>query len=327
MMNESSPSPDALKIASLLPSTTEIACALGLQANLVGRSHECDFPQGVENLPVCTAARLDSSRPSLEIDIQVKSILAEGLSVYEVHSDLLKTLQPDIILTQDQCEVCAVSLKEVEEAVCGWLGHQAKIVSCSPMALQDIWTDIRSVADACGVPQRGKQLVESLLAQVEAIASVATTQPQKPRVACIEWLEPLMSAGNWVPELVTLAGGINLFGEPGQHSPWFSWEELLAADPDLLVILPCGFGLERTRTEMTCLTENPHWQELRAVQMGQVFLTDGNQYFNRPGPRLVESLEIMAEIFHPKQFQFGHKNKAWEAFSESLVTPVTQPNS
>jgi iron complex transport system substrate-binding protein len=310
----SPPPPHALKIASLLPSTTEIACALGLQANLVARSHECDFPIGVEALPVCTAARLDASRPSLEIDTQVKAILSEGLSVYTVHSDLLKMLQPDIILTQDQCEVCAVSLKDVEAAVCGWLGHPAKIVSCSPMGLQDIWTDIGSVATACGITERGQYLVESLLARVAAIEKNATTQALKPRVACIEWLEPLMSAGNWIPELVTLAGGINLFGEAGQHSPWFSWAELIAADPDLLIILPCGFGLARTRSEMACLVENPHWQTLRAVQTGQVFLTDGNQYFNRPGPRLVESLEIMAEIFHPQVFQFGHQNCAWELF-------------
>jgi len=301
-----------LKIASLLPSTTEIACALGLQDHLVGRSHECDFPQGVENLPVCTEARMDSSLSSLEIDQQVKAILSQGLSVYEVHADLLKTLQPDIILTQDQCEVCAVSLKDVEAAVCGWLGQPARIVSCSPMQLRDVWSDIRAVASACGIPERGEKLVETLTGRVDAISKIAQAQPKKPRVACIEWLEPLMSAGNWVPELVTLAGGINLFGTVGEHSPWFSWEELIDSDPDILVILACGFSLARTRAELPCLTENPHWQKLRAVQNGQVYLTDGNQYFNRPGPRLVESLEIMAEIFHPDLFSFGHQNRGWE---------------
>jgi iron complex transport system substrate-binding protein len=314
-----------VKIASLLPSTTEIACALGLQEHLVGRSHECDFPPGVETLPVCTAARMDSSLPSAEIDRQVKDILSQGLSVYEVHADLLKTLQPDIILTQDQCEVCAVSLKDVEAAVCGWLGQPARIVSCSPMRLSDVWEDIHAVASACGVAERGRALVDSLTGRVERIAKTAQAQPNKPRIACIEWLEPLMSAGNWVPELVTLAGGINLFGTAGEHSPWFSWEELLAADPDIIVILACGFSLSRTRSEMSCLTEHPLWQQLRAVQTGQVYLTDGNQYFNRPGPRLVESLEIMAEIFHPEifhpeifrpdRFQFDHQNQTWELFS------------
>jgi iron complex transport system substrate-binding protein len=304
-----------VKIASLLPSTTEIACALGLQAHLVGRSHECDFPTGVETLPVCTEARMDSSLPSVEIDRQVKAILSQGISVYDVHADLLKALQPDIILTQDQCEVCAVSLKDVESAVCGWLGQPARIVSCSPMRLSDVWGDIRAVATACGVEDRGRALVDSLTNRVDRIAQMAQTLPNKPRVACIEWLEPLMSAGNWVPELVTLAGGVNLFGTAGEHSPWFSWEELLAADPDILIILACGFSLSRTRSEMSSLTEHPLWNQLRAVQTGQVYLTDGNQYFNRPGPRLVESVEILAEIFHPDQFQFGHQNHAWEVFS------------
>ena len=300
------------RIASLLPSTTEIACALGLQAQLVGRSHECDFPPAVQTLPVCTAAKIDSSLPSLEIDRQVKAILEQGVSVYHVHAALLRDLQPDIILTQAQCEVCAVSLKEVEEAVCGWLGQQAKIVSCSPMRLADVWADIRMVAVACGVPERGEQVAASLCQRVDSIAQRARDIPKKPRVACLEWLEPLMSAGNWVPELVELAGGVNLFGAPGEHSPWFSWEELQAADPDVLVILPCGFGLERCREEMPALMAHPAWNGLRAVRNGKVYLTDGNQYFNRPGPRLVESVEILAEIFHPGLFDFGHRPTAWQ---------------
>lgn len=304
----------ALKIVSLLPSTTEIACILGLQSQLVGRSHECDFPPGVEALPVCTSAKIDSSLSSLEIDQQVKTILEQGISIYGVHADLLRQLQPDIVLTQAQCEVCAVSLKDVEAAMCGWLGHQAKIVSCSPMRLQDIWEDIRAVAAACGVADTGDQVVDALQNRVQAISQKAETLPNKPKIACIEWLEPLMSAGNWVPELVTMAGGVNLFGAAGEHSPWFSWEELQAADPDMLVILPCGFGLERTRLEMRALTEHPVWHQLRAVQNGEVYITDGNQYFNRPGPRLVESLEILAELFHPNRFNFGHAGKAWERF-------------
>jgi len=140
----------------------------------------------------------------------------------------------------------------------------------------------------------------------------------KPRVACIEWLDPLMSAGNWMPELVELAGGVNLFGIAGEHSPWFSWEELLQADPDVIVILPCGFNLTRARSEMSVMLDHPSWPKLRAVQQGQVYLTDGNQYFNRPGPRLVDSVEILAEIFHPDVFNFGHRHHAWEVFSHSV---------
>jgi iron complex transport system substrate-binding protein len=304
----------SMQIVSLLPSTTEIVCALGLKKNLVGRSHECDFPKGIDQLPVCTAAKIDSSRSSLEIDQQVKRILEQGVSIYQVHAELLKKLQPDIILTQAQCEVCAVSLKEVEEAVCGWLESPVQIVSCSPMGLADVWSDIHNVAMACDVPDKGKQVVESLMNRVSRIAEQTCDIAEKPRVACIEWLDPLMAAGNWIPELVTLAGGINLFGTAAQHSPWLSWEELLDADPDILVILPCGFGLERCRTEMAVLVNHPAWQQLRVVQNRQVFITDGNQYFNRPGPRLVESLEIMTELFYPGLFNFGHQNQAWQVF-------------
>ena len=202
--------------------------------------------------------------------------------------------------------------------MCGWLGHSAKIVSCSPMRLQDIWEDIRAVASACGVPERGEPVVASLQQRVRDISETAEHLPNKLRIACIEWLEPLMSAGNWVPELVTMAGGINLFGEPGVHSPWFSWEELQASDPDMLIILACGFSLQRTESEMPALTGHPAWSTLRAVQQGHVYITDGNQYFNRPGPRLVESLEILAEIFHPSQFNFGHAGHAWKRFSTSI---------
>lgn len=307
-----------LKIASLLPSTTEIACALGLTENLVGRSHECDFPPGVERLPVCTAARLDSSLSSREIDQQVKAILEQGISVYEVHSDLLRSLHPDVILTQAQCEVCAVSLKDVEAALCDWLGQQARIVSCSPMRLDDIWDDIRAVAEACNVAEAGEQMIGDLKRRMREISDQASLLQCRPRVACIEWLDPLMSAGNWVPELVELAGGVNLFGTAGEHSPWFSWDDLLKSDPDMVVILPCGFSLARARAEMSVLAEHPNWKELRAVRQGHVYLTDGNQYFNRPGPRLVESLEIMAEIFHPNTFNFGHRNNAWEVFMHPI---------
>jgi iron complex transport system substrate-binding protein len=311
------PQGSLLKIASLLPSTTEIACALGLEKNLVGRSHECDFPPGIERLPICTAARLDSSLSSSEIDRQVKSILEQGISVYEVHAELLRSLKPDVILTQAQCEVCAVSLKDVEAAVCNWLGQQTRIISCSPMRLCDLWTDIRAVAGGCGVIERGEELITRLQMRMENVAVQSKLIAQKPRVACIEWIDPLMSAGNWVPELVEMAGGINLFGTAGEHSPWFSWEELMAADPDVLVILPCGFNLTRARFEMKVLVEHPNWRQLRAVQQGQVYLTDGNQYFNRPGPRLVESLEILTEILHPGIFRFGHQHQAWELLNQS----------
>lgn len=185
-------------------------------------------------------------------------------------------------------------------------------MSLSPNNLADVWTSIRNVADALGVSSRGDTLVRELQQRVERFARHPFAQ--RPTVACLEWLEPLMAAGNWVPELVELAGGRNLFGQAGKHSPWMTMAELRERDPDIIVALPCGFDLAKTRVEMANLRKQPGWGELKAVQCGKVFVTDGNQFFNRPGPRLVESLEILAEIFHPDVFQFGQMGTGWEHY-------------
>ncbi len=280
-----------IRIASFIASATEIVDALGMLDCLVGRSHECDYPHGIENLPVCTRPKIEVSGNSLEIDSQVKANLANALSIYEVLDDVLEELQPTHILTQTQCEVCAVSLKDVERSVASRLKSQPKIVSLQPNCLADIWEDVRRVADALGIVERGEAVVEGLQRRMR----VAPAE-KPPTVACIEWLSPLMAAGNWVPELVELAGGVNLFGEAGKHSPWMTWEELVAKDPDVIVVMPCGFDEARTRSEMYWITERPEYAELKAVRTGQVHPVDGNQYFNRPGPRVVESLEILNRI-------------------------------
>ncbi len=300
-----------VRVVSLIASSTEIVCALGLEKSLVGRSHECDYPKTVTRLPVCTEPLIDPSRSSIEIDRQVKDVLRDALSVYRVDRGVLESLQPDVIITQSQCEVCAVSLRDVEGALAGWLDSRPRVVSLEPMGLADVWTDIRTVAGALGVPERGMSLVEHLQRRVAAIAERARALPTRPTVACIEWIEPLMAAGNWVPELVVLAGGVNLFGEAGKHSPWMTWEALRHADPDVIVVMPCGFDIPRTLEELPALTRNPEWCSLHAVKQGRVYVTDGNQYFNRPGPRLVESLEILAELFHPETFDFDHKGSGW----------------
>jgi iron complex transport system substrate-binding protein len=286
------------RIVSLIASATEIVDALGEFGNLVGRSHECDFPVGVEKLPYCTKPTFDISGNSLEIDRLVKTNVANALSVYDVLDEVLEDLQPTHILTQTQCEVCAVSLKDVERSVASRLVSKPQIVSLQPNSLDDIWEDIRRVAAALGIPERGEKTIHELQERMCEIQSRATRK--RPRVACIEWLSPLMAAGNWVPELVDMAGGINLFGEPGKHSPWMTWEELVASDPDIIVVMPCGFDEERTRQEMYWITEKPQYARLKAVQAGLVFPVDGNQYFNRPGPRVVESLAILDSFF--KQF-------------------------
>ena len=301
-----------MRIISLIASSTEIVCALGMEEFLVGRSHECDYPPSVERLPVCTAPKFLVAATSAEIDRQVKEILEQALSVYRVDAGLLASLQPTHIVTQTQCEVCAVSLRDVEEAVGTFIGSRPEIVALQPNALADVWADIRRVAEALGIPRRGNDLVARLQARMLAIEEKAHGLPRRRTVACIEWIDPLMASGNWMPELVRMAGGHNLFGEAGRHSPRLEWLEVTAADPEVILVLPCGFDIARTRQELPALTRRPGWENLRAVREGRVVLLDGNQYFNRPGPRLVESLEILAEILHPEVFRFGHEGTGWQ---------------
>jgi iron complex transport system substrate-binding protein len=301
------------RIVSLLPAATEIVCALGAADRLVGRSHECDFPPEIRGLPACTAAKLEPGASSGEIDRQVKSLLREAMSIYRVDNVKLAELQPDIIITQAQCEACAVSLAEVEAAVAGWLGRRPQIISLSPNRLADVWEDIRRVASALGLADGGREALTTLKNRVVNIIEKTCVLKQRPTVACVEWTEPLMAAGNWVPELVELAGGTNAVGEAGKHSPWMDWDTLRGLDPEIIVVMPCGFDIAKTRTETAALVRRPGWSKLRAVKKRRIVLTDGNQYFNRPGPRLVESLEILAEILHPGRFDFGHQGKGWEA--------------
>ncbi len=300
------------RVVSLIASSTEIVCALGFENRLVGRSHECDFPESVAHLPVCTEPKFNVDGTSYEIDQRVKAILQEALSVYRVHADTLKQLNPDLILTQSQCEVCAVSLKDVEEAVSDWLDARPQIVSLEPNGLSDVWASIAQVAEALGASERGGELVGRLQDRMSAISKQAQAAPSRPTVACIEWIEPLMACGNWVPEMVEMAWGENLFGESGKHSPWMTLEEFYREDPEVVVVMPCGYDIAETRDNMPALTNKPEWPSLQAVRDGRVYLLDGNQYFNRPGPRLVESLEILAEVLHPGVFQFGHEGKGWE---------------
>jgi iron complex transport system substrate-binding protein len=266
----------------------------------------------VAQLPVLTEPKLDPGSTSRQIDDRVKKIVRDGLSVYRVDAARLREIQPTLSLTQDQCEVCAASLKDVEDALRTWLGARPRIVSLDPQGLDDVWSDIRRVAEALGEPQRGRALTASLGARIRAIAERTGRISERPGVACIEWIDPLMAAGNWIPELVKLAGGRNLFGEPGEHSAWLRWDELRAADPDVVLVFPCGFDLARTRAELSPLQTQPGWDRLRAVREGRVLLADASQYFNRPGPRLVESLEILVEVLHPEHFAPRHRDVAWQ---------------
>ena len=301
------------RIVSLIASATEIVAALGYQDCLVGRSHECDFPPGVRDLTVCCEPRIDVTGTSLEIDQAVKAVVRDALSVYRVFSPELERLQPTHIITQTQCDVCAVNLRDVEAATWDMLGCKPEIVSLEPMCLADIWTDIARVAEALGDRESGRRLVATLQARLHKLSSSVARVELPPTVFCMEWLDPLMSAGNWVPELVALAGGTPILCEAGKHSPYLTWDDLVAADPEVIAVMPCGFDIDRTSAEMHLLSQHPRWRELRAVRHQNVYVTDGNQYFNRPGPRVVESTEILAQILHPK-LRTLQRIVGWEPF-------------
>lgn len=301
-----------LRIVSLIPSGTEILAALGLTDAIVGRSHECDYPPEIKDRPVCTQARLNSAATSAQINHDVNDLLQSALSIYQIKTDVLEKLQPTHIVTQDQCDVCAVSLQDVEKAVASLTHSQPQIISLHPNVLADVWADIDSVAHTIGVDSL--RLVEDLEARVKICEQKThgLSAMERPSVACIEWIDPMMAAANWIPELVALAGGQPLFSVTGQPSPQLTWETLVATNPDVIIFMPCGFDLNRTRTEAILLTQRPEWNKLHAVQAGRVYITDGNSYFNRPGPRLVDSQEIVAEILHPEIFEYGYKGTGWE---------------
>ncbi|MFN0196738.1 MAG: cobalamin-binding protein [Planctomycetaceae bacterium] len=315
------------RIVSLLPSATDHVASLGCLSQLVGRSHECDDPPEVTRLPVCSAARIDIAASSREINRTVTEILSRALSIFEIDTERLVTLQPTVILTQAQCEVCAVSVEDVEHALAEWIGERPQIVSLSPQSLNDVWNDLLRVSQVLGVEPRGIELVSNLKRRLIELRSNMNAYRQQhefapPRVACIEWIEPLMTAGNWVPELVELAGGINVCSRAGVHSPWLRWENLLEADPDLVVVMPCGFDLNRIRQEIGELQNDPHWWSLRAVRQGEVYLADGHHYFNRPSAKLVESAEILTEIFRCHLLRCHHGKRDTNA-----VTGADHPST
>lgn len=290
----------AERIVSLLPSSTEIVCALGLRDRLVGVSHECDYPSEVIGLPTLTEPKLDPRGTSAAIDARVREIVQEGLSVYRIRTEVLQALRPDVIVTQDQCEVCAVSSSDVVQAVQDFLTPEVKVITLSPQRLGDIWHDIHRVAEATGKEDRADELCRTLKKRVWKVEQ-KTRHFERPRVACLEWLDPLIAGGNWIPEMVEIAGGSYTLALAGDHSPVMSWQTLTELQPEVIVLMPCGFKIPQSQADVPALTAHPEWQTLPAVQSGRVYIADGNAYFNRPGPRIVESVEMLAEILHPEE--------------------------
>lgn len=299
------------RIVSLLPSATEIVAAVGMAGNLVGRSHQCDFPVDVSRLPALSATKVNLDGTSLDIDRRVNEIIAQGVSVYRVDAERLRALKPDVILTQTQCAICAVTPGDLEEALCEWTGMAPILVSLEPNDLSDVWGDMRKVGRALGAEVAAHAAIDGLQARLQRIRETAVRADRRPTVAAIEWIDPLMAGGNWMPELIEAAGGESLFAKAGQHSPWLDWSALSAADPDVILLLPCGFTIDQSRADLPLLAARPEWGRLTAVREGRVFVIDGHHYFNRPGPRLVESAEMIAEILHPGLFAFGHEGIGW----------------
>ncbi len=308
-----------MKIISLIASATEIIHSLGLTDNLVGISHECDYPKKIKTLPVCSKPRFDIDGKSIEIDNNIKSLLHEALSIYNIDTNLLLKLKPDIIITQSQCDVCGVTLHDVENALKNQIGINPKIISLNPSNLEDVWNDIKIIATNLEVKQKGAELLQKIQSDID-IFRVEKHKMKSVSVACIEWIEPLMYAGNWVPELVHLAGGNDLFGIEGKHSSWAKYETLFKKNPDKIILMPCGYDIRKTYQEIKPLESKPEWSKLRAVKTNNVFITDGNQYFNRPGPRLLDSFKILIEIINNNDSIFGYRGNGWVTLGDLSFT-------
>jgi iron complex transport system substrate-binding protein len=293
------------RIVSLLSSATEILYLLGLGDRVVGVSHECDFPLEATTKPRVTRSHVNSSAGSLAIDEQVKSLLAEDAPLYEIDVPQLVELAPDLIVTQAQCDVCAVRYEDVLAAVAREPAlQQARVVALNPHSLEDVLADIHRVAAAVDQPDISDRVVTNLRKRIDAVReqTVVLSAIQRPRVACIEWTEPLMLAANWMPELVDIAGGKHDLTQPGVHSQYSQWADLVRYNPQVVVVMPCGFDLARSLAEAASLSQRPGWKELEAVRTGRIYAVDANSYFNRSGPRLVDSLEMLASFMHPALF-------------------------
>lgn len=299
-----------MRIVSLLPSITEIVVALGKKDKLVGRSHECNYPTDITSLPACTEPKFNPDGTSYQIDQRVKAVLQEGLAVYRVDADLLQQLKPDVILTQDHCDVCATSFTEVKEVVQTSLNNDVEVISVSPTDLSSFVASVHTVAQAIDAEEEARILTAEMKDQLQEIQQ-KTLPLYAPGVLCIEWLDPLMVAGNWIPQLVQLAGGNPLIAEAGKHSPWLDWQQVQQLDPEIITITPCGYGISQTLSELSSLTERSGWGNLKVVQNHQIFIMDGDHYFNRPGPRLVDSTRILSEIIHPGRFRKKAPHPGW----------------
>jgi iron complex transport system substrate-binding protein len=304
-----------MRIVSLLSSGTEILFALGLGPQVLAVSHECDWPLEMKSLPRATRSRIDSQQSSQAIDERVKTLVARGEPLYEIDEPLLRTLRPDLIVTQAQCDVCAIKLADVLR-----LRDQApelagtQVLPLNPTSLDDVLTDIARIAAATQTSATGAALLQSYRSRIDSVISRTSglAVAERPRVLCIEWIEPLMPAGNWTPQLIEFAGGTSGLATPGAHSRYATWQEVASFDPQLILVAPCGFDLPRTLQEARVLPQVAGWPRLTAVKSGNVFAIDGNALLNRSGPRLVDSLEVLAQLIQPSLFSTQKHQEYWQ---------------
>jgi iron complex transport system substrate-binding protein len=288
-----------MRIVSFLPSATEIVFALGLGDQLVGVTYECDYPPEAKSKPVVVRSAIETKQLSpQQIDESVSLALKAGESLYTVDESLLKELAPDLILTQDLCQVCAPSGREITR-VLQFLPTSPQILYLTPACLEDIFDNIRQVGNATARASTADDLVHRLRKRVLTVRDQALLASSRPRVFCMEWLSPLYTAGHWMPELVELAGGVDELGRKGSDSVRISWDQIMEYAPEVLILAPCGFDLEEVLRQAYLLTTFPHWHRLPAIERGRVYAVDANSYFARPGPRVVEGVELLAHLIHP----------------------------
>ena len=310
-----------MRIATLLPSATEIVCALGLAEDIVGITHECDFPLEIRTRPVIVRGKIDSARlSSATINAEVEGALARGESLYEIDLETLAAARPDLLITQDLCEVCALPGTDVEAAL-AYLPNRPEIVRLHPHTLSDILDDIVTVGSATGREVEARRVVTRLQERIARVEAVVRGR-FRARVFCMEWLDPPFCAGHWMPEIVECAGGREVLGLAGRPSFQVEWSRIASVQPDVVVLVVCGFDLERTRQEAAGLAFRAAWQDLPAVRAGRVYATDSGSYFSRSGPRIVDGLEILAEILHPGAPPWPVPRGSWA----QLASPAARPD-
>jgi iron complex transport system substrate-binding protein len=303
-----------VRVVSLLASGTEIVCGLGAGDALVGRSHECDNPEWVTRLPCCTRAAFDIQMSSREIDAEVRRRLRAGEPLYHVDAELIERLQPDVLISQEHCDVCAVTPGDIERTGCTSVARQ--VVALSAGTLAGIYDGVRAVGEAIGRERAAAELICDMQRRIQQV-SAAVADRRAPTVVMLEWTDPIFAMGNWGPELVEAANGNLLLGEKGEFSRAIEWEAVRAADPEYLIVAPCGYGLERSVRETSVLETLPGWFELKAVRTGNVAFADGNKFFNRSGTTIVETTQIIAEILHGFEPPQSWRNKAWQPYSRT----------